>query len=145
MPSYLVKAECTKETQKRIADTVKPFLDAKKFDGRQDYHCTVIFTRTWTKEPVVIAYETKPIYSVKDVTVFGDAIVLLLDVNSDSFIVQRNQQLTNEIQATSDFPTYTPHVTIGYTKDSIDRKALKEKFVGMLISLDYEVGKLFGS
>lgn len=140
MPSFLVKAECTEETQQRLMDKLQHYLDPMQIDGSQHFYCTLILAKTWTKEPRLTQYPVKYTYLVKDIALFGYAIVLILDTGSTSFIAQRHYQLKEEMQATTYYSTYIPHVTIGYSTCYPNLETLKKEFVGMSISLDYESG-----
>ncbi|CAH6418418.1 Hypothetical protein HVR_LOCUS142 [uncultured virus] len=149
MDPYLVKIESTSETEaliKSLLETVTTNLEP-----RTDFHCTLIFARTYNKQPTLIdRYETPHTYTVKGIDVFETAVVMLLDVDENSFLVKRHHQLMFEMSAKEDFSTYNPHTTIGYlVKDSngrtlsLDLEQLRQTFVGIKVSLERETGKVF--
>lgn len=149
MNPYLVKIESTSDTEALIKSKLSTVTTNLK--PRTDFHCTLVFARTYDKPPVLLGKYKSPItYKVKGVDVFGTAVVLLLDADSDSFLVKRHHELLAEMNAKEDYPTYNPHTTIGYTiKDEkgqtlpLDLEQLEKIFVGMDISLETEVGKVF--
>lgn len=145
MNSYLVKAESTSETEKLLASIIDQLPPDVIFTKRTDFHCPLLFAISWTTLPKLISYNRPKTYTIQNVDLFGNAIVLILDATSDSFIVRRHHVLKRDMIATTQHPVYTPHLTIGYTvKDiPIDLELLKQHFTGIKISLKRETGKTF--
>jgi len=144
MNPYLVKAESTPQT----ASLLNSKIDSLNvmFKRRSDFHCTLMFASTWSSVPKLLVSYKKPYsYKVKDVNLFGSAIVLILDAGDNSFIVKRHNELKCEMHATTDHNVYSPHMTIGYTipGQQLDIVNLRKSFIGLKVSVDRENGKVF--
>ena len=115
--ALLVKLEVVPEQSLIVNELIKKAdIHPLLYTTKEDHHYTAIFASKYERLPekkFSRAFHNKA--KVKAVTILGgDAIVCLLD-DPESFLLHNQQILAMEFGAVSDYPIYTPHVTIGYT------------------------------
>ena len=150
MKPYLVKIETTKVTEDEIKLRLEHVKGNIKF--RNDFHCTLIFAKEYTTIPICNSeIETEGV--VKCISKFGDAVVMILETNPETYFEKRNRDLLyvmgsdterNYIPVICKRENYTPHITLGYSDETGFEEELNDLFVGMKVYFKEEKGKIFG-
>ena len=114
----------TPHTAKEIFEIAKQ-AGVQNLHQRDKYHCTLIYSREPCKEPKPRKTLLIPVQAEKwDIFKSRDGKnCLVLKLNSAA-MQQRHKQLMKELEASYDFPTYLPHITVSYDAGDIDTSKL---------------------
>ncbi len=104
-------------------------------------HITLIYSRKHLpefeaegkfKEPKIVSVDKLKIFPTQE----GDGKVLVVVLDAPA-LVKRNKEIMKEEGATSDFPKYTPHITLSYDVGDFDIK--NKNIIDHMTNLELEV------